>query len=498
MKKISLFVALLSAFFLFSSARACYTIVVGKKATADGSVLFAHNEDDTQRRLFNFWRIPRLTHKDGEVVHLQNGGTIPQVSVTWSYLLIESVNQPFSDYAVNEWGVAVASNACPSVEDKPELTDGGIGYMLRQLIVQRAKTAREGVELAGTLLDHFGYNASGRTLTIADPNEAWLLAMVNGKHWVAERVPDNRAVLQANIFIIRQVNFSDKKNFLTSRDNVRTYAIRRGWYDPKSGKPFDFATAFNRIYDPKYAIRGYDTRQWRGQQLLSGETTTIEEAKAHGLPFCVKPAHKITPAGLMRVLRDHYEGTPYDVTLDKKRNPNASFERTICTASTQHSTVTQLRSGLPALFANVLWLSFGRPDVNTYVPFYTRVPDVPPCYHYVPGQDTWQNSLQHHFHPLPGTFDYQPNKAFWVFNDLENLMGLNYYQTIGEIQSVWNAQEKEAFALQPSIEKTAGILLRSNPKLAKNFIKTYSFGRAHKALAAAKKLTAQIKSEIYR
>lgn len=498
MKKISILFAVLFLFFSVHTGRACYTIVVGKKATVDGSVLFGHNEDDGGQRLFNLWRVPRLHHESGDVVHLKNGGTLSQVSTTWSYLWIESVDQDFSDYAINEWGVTVVSNACPSIEDRPDLTDGGIGYMLRRLIVERAKTAREGVELAGKLLDRFGYAASGRTLTIADPNEAWLLAMINGKHWVAERVPDNRAILQANIFIIRDVNFKDHKNFITSKDNVRDYAIRRGWYNPKSGKPFDFAATFNRIYDKKYAVRGYDTRQWRGQQLLSGKTTSVEEALKNGLPFAVKPAHKLAPADLMAVLRDHYEGTPYDVTRDKKGNPNSSFERTICTAATQHSTVTQLRAGLPAVVANVVWLSFGRPDVNTYVPFYASIPDVPRCYHFAPKQDTWENSFSHHFDPLPGTFSYQPDKAFWIFNDLENLMGLNYFKTIGEIQSVWKSQEKEAFNLQPSIENTAVELLKTNRGMAEKFIRDYSFGRAQKALRSSKELTREIKGEIYK
>jgi len=497
MKKTVILFAVLILFFSVRSSYACYTIVAGKKATVDGSVLVGHNEDDSGRRLFNLWRVPRLNHEPGEMVQLKNGGTLPQVLTTWSYLWIESVDQSFSDYAINEWGVTVASNACPSIEDKPDITDGGISFILRHLIVQRAKTAREGVELAGKLLDQFGYASTGRTLTIADPNEAWLLAMVHGKHWVAERVPDNQVILQANIFIIRQVNFKDHKNFITSKDNVRDYAIRRGWYDPKSGKPFDFAATFNRICGKKYAARGYDTRQWRGQQLLSGKTTSVPEALKNGLPFAVTPAHKLTPADLMIVLRDHYEGTPYDVTLNKKGNPNSSFERTICTATTQHSTVTQLRTGLPPVVANVIWLSFGRPDVNTYVPFYASIPDVPRCYHFAPGQDTWENSFAHHFNPLPGTFDYQPDKAYWIFNDLENLMGLNYSKTIGEIQSIWKSQEKEAFELQPSIENTAIELLTGNRSTAEKFIRDYSFGRAQKALRKSKELTRKIKGEIY-
>ena len=497
MKKLFPFFTILILLTATLPSKACYTIAAGKKTTVDGSVLFGHNEDDGGQRLFNFWRVPRINHEPGEVVHLKNGGTTPQVPVTWAYRWIESVNQVFSDYYINEWGVAVASNACPAVKDKLDLTDGGIGFMLRRIIAQRAKTAREGVEIAGKLLDHFGYAAYGRTLSIADPNETWLLAMIGGKHWVAERVPDDKVVLQANIFIIREVNFNDHQNFITSKDNVRDYAVRRGLYDLKSGKPFDFAYTFNRGGRRKFLDRGYDTRQWRGQQLLSGKTTTVAEGRRHGLPFAVTPNRKLTISDLTAVLRDHYEGTPYDVTRDKKGNPNNAGERTICTKTTQHSTVAQLRSELPREIGNVLWLSFGRPDVNTYVPFYLGASDIPSSYHFVPEKITWENSFKYHFNPLPGTFAYQPDRAYWIFNDLENLMGLNYYGTIGEIRRTWGQQEKDAFGYQPALESAAYDLFKTNKPLLIRFLTDYSNSRAQKALRTTVKLTRNIKGEVY-
>ena len=500
MKKLLVPLAVLTVLFWVLPSHACFTIVAGKKATADGSVLFAHNEDDRSPVLFNVWYVPRRQHNPGEVVRLRNGGSLPQVPETWGYFWIEAVGLPFSDYGMNEWGVTVASNACPSVvkPEQADLTDGGIGYMLRLLVLQRAKTAREGVKIAGELLDRFGYASSGRTLTIADANEAWLLAMVRGKHWVAERVPDDQVVVQPNIFVIRKVNFSDKKNFIFCKDDIRKYAAAHGWYNPEKG-PFDFANVFAYFYDPKYAVRGYDTRQWRGQQLISGKTVSTEEAKANGgLPFSVRPAHPLTVADLFAVLRDHYEGTPYDVTREKKGNPNSSFERTICTASTQHATVAQLRSGLPREYASVIWFSFGRPDVNTFVPYYTSVHEVPESFHFAPGKGDWQTSFSRHFDPAPGTFDYRPQLAFWIFNDLENIMGLNYYKTIGEIQTEWQKQEKEALALQPAIEATAEELRKADPDRAVRFLRDYSFGRFQKALTAARKLTVKVKSELYR
>ncbi len=487
--------------FLPFTTKACYTIVVGKKASTDGSVLFAHNEDDGGIQLMNFWQVPRQNFPAGARLKLIRGGSVLQPSQTWAFSWIEDVHEEFSDFYLNEWGVSIASNACGSKVKNFELTDGGIGYMLRRIVAQRAKTAREGVKIAGHLLDKFGYAVhagGGRTLVIADKNEAWLLDILPGKYWVAERVPDDAVVLQPNIYVIRNVNFNDTVNFITSKKDIRQYAIKNGWYNPKKDKVFDFAYIFSNFRSRHFSERGYDTRQWRGQQLLSGKTATTEEAKKSGLPFSVIPAHKLSPAELMQVLRDHYQGTPYDMTLNKKVNPNKGSERTICTRSTQVSLVVQLRNGLPKEIGTVLWLSFGRPDVNTYVPFYPVATTIPASYHFVPGNGNWKTSLTHHFDPLPGTFTYRPNRAFWIFNDLENIGGLAYYKTIGMIQKTWKSQEKEDFAWQPAIEKSALMLYKSNPKMAAFFLQEYSNARARKAIQTSKQLLVKVKSLVYR
>ncbi len=480
-------------------SHACFTVVAGRKATADGSVLFAHNEDDQGQLLINVWFVPRQKHTPDEVVRLKNGGQIPQVPETWAYLWVEAVGLTFSDYGSNEWGVTVASDACPSVVEpgQADLTDGGISYMLRHLVLQRARTAREGVEIAGAFLDRFGYPASGRTLVIADGREAWFLAILRGKHWLAQRVPDDRVVVLPNVFVIRQVNFDDHENFIFCRDDLRQYAIRYGWYDPKSG-PFDFARIFALSYDPKYEERGYDLRQWRGQQMISGITMSDQDIRSNGgLPFSVKPSHPLAVADLFTVLRDHYEGTPYDVTLEKEGNPNDGAERTICTITTQHATVAQLRASLPREYANVIWFSFGRPDVNTFVPLYTSIGEIPAPFHFALPRNTWQAAFAHHFDPPPGTLVYRPELAFWIFNDLENIMGLDYYKTITRIQKEWQKQEREALSLQPFIEATAQKLLKTGPDRARLFLREYTFDRLFEALQTAKSLTAQTKGEVY-
>ncbi|MCD6115575.1 C69 family dipeptidase, partial [bacterium] len=183
-----------------SNLSACTTVVAGKKSTKNGAVLFGHNEDDSGRRVVNIWNVPRKQYKHGSVVHLRGGADIPQSDVTWALTWFQVPGLPFSDYYANEWGVNVASDACPSREDDPKITDGGIGFMLRRIVAERAKSAREGVEIAGKLLDKFGYVSSGRTLVICDPSEAWILAIVAGKHWVAQRVPDDKAIVLPNVY----------------------------------------------------------------------------------------------------------------------------------------------------------------------------------------------------------------------------------------------------------------------------------------------------------
>jgi len=151
----------------------CTSIVTGKLTTADGSILFGHNEDDSGRRVVNVWLVPRKIHQRGDVVYLVEGGQIPQVQETLAYIWFQMNGLKFSDQYMNEWGVTVASNACPSREDQPDLTDGGISYMLRRIVAERARTARQGVEIAGALLDQFGYAGRDGSSPSLQENIGW-------------------------------------------------------------------------------------------------------------------------------------------------------------------------------------------------------------------------------------------------------------------------------------------------------------------------------------
>jgi dipeptidase len=360
-KFLSLFsVLLFVSIFHASFARAdCFAVIVGKKASADGSVLVGHNEQNGGRVILNYRCVPRMKHKPGLKVTLKNGGTLPEVAETNAMIWREMPGLDFSDSYFNEHGVMVASNACPTREDscdelvkRGDITDGGIGYMLRRLVAQRAKTAKEGVSIAGELVNRFGYCASGRSYIIADPDEAWVFSVVRGKRWIAQRCPDDGVVLLANVHIIgAEADLKDRENVMASAGLV-DYAAKHGWYDPASGKPFSFKNAFNKppgkgSFEEKY---GCDPRQWYAQSLVTGRF--IELPVREPLPFSVKLARKMTVRDVAKILRSHGEKIPEDAVKKKGKDDSdtaasISALATICSRDTQEGAVYQLRSALP-------------------------------------------------------------------------------------------------------------------------------------------------------
>jgi len=449
----------------------CYAVVVGKEASADGSVIFGHNEQNGGRRIINLRVIPRIKHKPGDVVKLLRGGSLPEVDETFSFIWSENPGLEFSDTYINEWGVAVASDCCRTREDsygelvaRGEIVDGGIGYMLRRLIVQRARTAREGVRIAGDLIDRFGYVASGRTLVIADPNEAWLLSMVRGRHWVARRVPDDEVAFLPNVHIITEVNLKDTENFMGSPDIIE-YAITRGWFNPKGGKPFSFRAAYNPPPDRR------DPRQWVGQSLVTRRVHDLPPSEQ--LPFSVKPDHKLTVKDVIDILRYH--------------GPGGS----ICTSYTQEAAVFQLRNWLPPEIGCIYWRASAEPCCSVLIPWYLGIIETPESY-YRPVDIKEQLRLSHHFNPPPGTFDYDPKLAWWTFRRLQSLVNENRKARIKRVREVWDSFEAKEFVDQPSIEEEALRLYSKDKDLARKFLTDYSKGLALKAVEVANELICEL------
>ncbi len=435
----------------------CYSVVAGKGATTDGAVIVGHNEDDWGPQLVNHHRVPRQQHAPGSTVTLRNGGTLEQVDQTWAYLWSELPGMRFSDTYVNEWGVTVTSDGCRSREDKPELTEGGIGALLRRLVAERATSARHAVRVAGELVERFGYVDSGRTYVLGDPNEAWLFCAVKGKHWLAQRVPDSHVAMVANTYSVRQVSLDDRDNVLACEDII-TYARSRGWYDPVRDGAFDFAAAYA---SPQAAAHPSNIgRQWSGLCYVTREPL----APGSDLPFSVTPSSKLGVIDVMRILRhDKSDGASPQV--------DSPFVCSLCQGETRTSFVAQLRPIRPLDIGVVYWVTLAPPRTSFYIPFHLGATAFPVGY----CLESERPSAEVFDARRAAPFVVNPFEPFWMLTNLHEKMACDD-AAAQSLRSKAEAIEGRAVALQPLIERTARRLYATDRNAAIGLLENYSKG----------------------
>ena len=465
------FAALIAVSSFASSAIGCYAVIVGKDASTDGAVLLGHNEQNYGQRYLNFRKVPRVEHKAGEMVRLLGGTEISQVKESYAFLWSENPGTTYSDGYLNEWGVAVISDGCPDraeelqkLEAQGQLVKGGIGYMLRRLIAERAKTSREGVRIAGELIEQVGYPSS-RTLIIADSKEAWLLSMSRGKHWVAQRVPDDAVVLLPNVYIIDKVNLKDTSNFLGSPDLIEN-AIKKRWYNPAGGDEFDFSKAYGQQQK-----RLMDERQWRGQCLVTGKD--IEKKTDRKLPFAVQPARKLSVKDVISILRFHGENS-------------------LCSNETQEAAVFQLRSNMPVDIGCIYWRCSAEPCSSMLTPWYCGITGTPKEYYKAIGVKE-NLTLACHFSESPEKFKPDAGHAWWIFKGLQNKVRTDYRGRIGIVRAACEKYEEKVFVAQPKVENKAMELYRTNKPAARRYLTDYSRAVALSAVNKARELINQFK-----
>lgn len=451
-------IILLFSFFSFSlfaqdETLNCFSILVGRDASIDGSVFLAHNEDDAGDRVVNWYKVPHEVYdKVPNAIRLKRGGIEKQVAETYGYLWLELPELEFSDSYMNEHGLTITSNACGSREDKPDLTDGGIGYWLRRLMIERAITAKEAVKIGGALIEKYGYASSGRTYSIADPYETWMLAVVNGKHWVAQRVPDNHVAIIPNYYTIEAIDLADKSNFLGSADII-DYAKTRGWYSPEKDGTFSFRKAYSN--PDKLTDKNNIARHWVVLNALSKRQYKIDEA----FPFSFEPESKVPLPLLFSLLRNHYEGTRLDVTKGYEYgNPHKQETMTVCSNSNQYGFVAQLRNWYSIEIGAVLWFAPRRPCNQAFVPIYSGMHTLPDHL----AISDYKTALHNHF---DGISDYSQdeNHLHRLFNEKTKFIDHNYKKRILITQEKLSKLENKLLSNQESFEeKTQQQLLKSH------------------------------------
>uniref|UniRef100_UPI003079F979 dipeptidase n=1 Tax=Prevotella sp. TaxID=59823 RepID=UPI003079F979 len=477
-------------------AFACTNLIVGKKASVDGSVLVSYNADD-YGMFGHLCHYPAGMHKKGEMRKIfdwdtgEYHGEIPEAPVTYNVI-----------GNINEFQLSIGETTYGGREEMVDTT-GILDYgSLIYVTLQRAKTAREAISIMTSLVEKYGYCSSGETFSICDPNEAWIMEMMGtgpgskGVVWVAVRIPDNAICAHANQSRIGKFDMKDKKNVIYSK-NVISYARKMGWF---TGKDADFSWK-NTYARPDFSGRRFcDARVWSFfNHYQKGFDRYLpwalgKDPNAEDMPLWIIPDRKLSVHDVEMGMRDHYEGTalaldttnvgggiyqmPYRPTpLQFKVDGKTYFnERPISTQQSAFSFVSQLRSWMPREIGGVIW--FGNDDANmiAYTPVYCGNTVQPECYN-TPGADA---------------VTFSDKNAFWVCNWVSNMVYPRYSQIFPELKTVRDSLEASYFVQQADFEKKAMELYATDKQAALRMLNEYSVEKAQQMLAEWKNLAIRI------
>ncbi|MDL2224079.1 C69 family dipeptidase [Bacteroidales bacterium OttesenSCG-928-M06] len=474
------FFTLTFAFIAIFSSLACTSLLVGKKASVDGSVMITYSADayDVYGELYYNPKGKFDPKAKMEMYDWETGrylGPIQQVAQTNN--MVGYINDHQLCLGETTFG------GRPELQDTTGIMDYGNMIFLA---LQRAKTAREAIKVMTDLVEEYGYYSSGESFSIADKNEIWIMEMIGkgvgrkGAVWVAVRIPDDCIAAHANQSRIHQFPLNDPENCIYSKD-VISFAREMGYYSG-SDKDFSFANAYNPLdwgglrfcearvwaFYNKYAEE--DAKQWIPYVLGQDPTP---------MPLYVKPKEKISLKNVMDMMRDHYEGTPFDPTQDIGAGPYHSpyrfnplsfeldgkkygFERPISTQQTAFSFVGQMRNYLPDEIGGVLWFGTDDANLSIYTPMYGCMTNIPDCYRVGTGDMT--------------TFSWQ--SSFWINNWVANMTYPRYNQILPDIREAQKGLEGKFLAEQNEKEKEFAALLKTNRDEAIKQITNYSIETA--------------------
>ena len=445
----------LAAVLLFvTEGVACTNFLVGKKASADGSVFISYSADSYGMSGF-VAHFPAAYHPEGtmrDIYEWDSGkylGMIPQIAQT--YTTIGNMNEHSLIIGETTFG------------GRPELEDpnGGIDYgSLIYITLQRAKTAREAIDIIVDLANTYGYCSSGESFSIVDTEEAWIMELIGkgpedkGIVWVARRIPDGYVSGHANQARITTFPWNDPENCLYAPD-VADVARKFGWFDG-ANEDFSFAEAYAPL--DFGAMRGCEARVWAFFRTVADDMDQYEDyAMGHNpnnrMPLWVMPREKVSPKLLMDCMRDHYEGTKMDMTTDigaggegcpyrwrpmyfEVDGVEYCNERATATQQTGFWLVGQARPGK----TGILW--FGTDDAATspLTPIYVTATEVPECL-----KDGNGTMLK-----------YSDTSMFWITNRVAQFAYLRYNVVGKHVREVVDMWENKMLECVPAMDAKIG------------------------------------------
>lgn len=487
MRKVSLIILLV--LFTTTLTFPCTNLLVGKKASTDGSTIISYAAD-SYGLYGELYHWPAKEYKPGEMLKVYEWdsgkylGEIPQVLKT--YNVIGNMNE--HQLAIGETTFGGRSE----LSDSTGIIDYG---SLIYITLQRAKNAREAIKIMTSLVSEYGYYSSGESFSIADPNEIWVMEMIGkgpgnkGAVWVAVRIPDDCVTAHANQARIQQFPLNDPENCIYSPD-VITFAREKGYFTGKDSE-FSFAKAYAPL--DFGALRFCEVRVWSFFNNVNKDmgkyVTYAQGLTTDPMPLYIKPDRKLSVQDIQNLMRDHYEGTELDWRFDVGAGPfNSPYrwspltyqvdsveycnERPIATQQTAFSFVAQMRSWLPNEIGGILWFGIDDAAQTVYYPFY--------CGH---------NEVPHEMKIGNGdllTFSW--TSAFWIHNWVSNLVYTRYSDMSEDMKKVQSALENSFHASQPQIEEKALSVLEQSNQDAVKYLTSYTNNLVTEGVAEWKKL----------
>ncbi|MBT3802001.1 MAG: dipeptidase [Bacteroidetes bacterium] len=480
----------------FNYTQACTNFLVTKGASVDGSTMITYAAD-AHVLYGELYYTPAMDYPSNAMVDVIEWdtkkllGTIKQVSHTYS--VVGNMNEHQVSIGETTYG------------GRPELSNFHSGIVdygsLMWLALQRAKTAREAIKVIAGLFDEYGYYSSGESFSISDKNEVWIMELIGkgegqkGALWVALLVPDGYVCAHANQARITTFDFQEKNDWFNESQtvfhapDVVSFARAKGWY---SGKDKDFS--FSDVYAPVDfgGARFCEMRVWSFFKDVNSKMGKYADYASgvikHGknefaknrMPLWIKPDKKVSAQDLMKYMRDHLEGTDWDMSKDIGAGPwelpyrwrpltwevDSVFycnERATATQQTGFSFVSQSRNWLPDPIGGIHWFSVDDANTTVYTPMYCGITKVPESYAVGNGDLL--------------TFSW--DAAFWVFNFVSNWTYSRYSYMIKDVRVKQQAFEKKYAELTPVIDNAAKTLYAQNPELAIEFITNYSVNTAN-------------------
>ncbi len=478
----------------------CTVIMVGRDASVDGSTMTTHT-CDCGFCDWTFRAVPAADHKPGEmrqICHIDQyktwppfqglkwdlikkdftGLEIPEVPHTYGY-----IHGMFGYMNDRQLAIGESSIGCQKKMENPTPTVKFDLTMLTLLAMERCRTAREAIALMGSLAEKFGYGYldRGEMLAVADPKEVWVFEIMPvgplwtpkigkpGAVWCAERVPDDEVSVCPNESRIGEIDLANTDFFMAS-PNVVSYGVENGFYNPKSGLPFNW----KRAYDPaegSVATNGRRARMWRFYNLVAPAQIFATDLPNMDYPFSVKPDKKISVEDVMGITRDRCQGTEFDPTKGIRGgpflNPNIyRATRTIGTNRAEYTTITQCRGWLPPPVGGLVWVAFGAQDTSCYMPLYAGISDVPQSFR------------------IGDHFELNRDSARWAFDYVDCLAQPVYMYALEDIKQARAQYEHPVVARIPELDKEAAARYAKNPRETAGYLDGFCWANADRVIKA--------------